>query len=141
MNEETRYKVIDWDELKIFIKTMAKKIEESGYKPDMLVGISKGGWVVSRLLCDRIGVKDLIGLDPASLPASFKMDLSGKKVLLVDDIANGESMKLAIEHLASFSPKEVRAVALFYTGGIKPDYFIKKISNKTVIFSWSLMSK
>ncbi|MGQ9718689.1 MAG: phosphoribosyltransferase [Nitrososphaerales archaeon] len=141
MNKEFHYKVIDWDELRIFIKTIANKIEESGYKPDMLVGISKGGWVVSRLLCDRMGVKDLIGLDPASLPASFKMDLSGKKVLLVDDIANEESIRPAIEHLASFSPKEVRVVILFYIGGIKPDYFVKKISNKTIIFPWSLMSK
>jgi hypothetical protein len=141
MNKETHYKAIDWDELMIFIKIIAKKIEESGYKPDILVGISKGGWVVSRLLCDRIGVKDLIGLDSTSLPASFKMNLLGKKVLLVDDITNRESMRSAMEHLESSSPKEVRTVALFYTRGIKPDYFIKKISNKPVIFPWSLMSK
>ena len=35
---------------------------ESGYKPDSMVGLARGGWVLSRVLCDFLAVKDLVSL-------------------------------------------------------------------------------
>ena len=54
--------VMDWNLFYELAKQVAKKINSSDYKPDVIVGLARGGWVLARVLCDLIGVKDLLSL-------------------------------------------------------------------------------
>ncbi|MEM3436970.1 MAG: phosphoribosyltransferase family protein [Nitrososphaerales archaeon] len=144
MNEEkSSYEFIDWNKLQNLIKILAKKVKESEYKPDVIIGISKGGWVVSRLLCDYIDCKDIISLE---LKQSEKISLSflnknllEKRILLVDDVIDEKSMQ-SIKSIIPLETNRVRILSLFYTkGNVKPDYYIEEVSN-TIKFPWNLES-
>jgi hypoxanthine phosphoribosyltransferase len=144
--------VMDWNLFYNLARKVAKKINGSGYKPDLIVGLARGGWVLARILCDFIGVKDLVSLKvehwgvtatpdgKAKLKYPFKVDLNGKKVLIVDDITDtGESMQVAVEHIKSLNPSEVRTAALRHitSSKFKPDYFGEEMDWRWVIFPWN----
>ncbi|MEM3382549.1 MAG: hypothetical protein QXL52_04240 [Nitrososphaerales archaeon] len=133
------YEFIDWNKLQNLTKILVKKVKESGYKPDVIIGISKGGWVVSRLLCDYTDCKEIISLD---LKRSKKIILSflnknllEKRILLVDDVIDEN----IIQYIKSIIPleKRIKILSLFYTkGNVKPDYYIEEVSNM-IEFPWN----
>ena len=102
--------VMDWNLFYRLARQVADKINSSGYKPDIIIGLARGGWVLARVLCDFVGVKDLVSLKvehwgvtatpdgTAKLKYPLNVDLTGKKVLVVDDITDtGESMRVTID--------------------------------------------
>ncbi len=144
--------VMDWDLFYKLAKLLATKINSSDYKPDMIVGLARGGWVLARVLCDLIGVKDLVSLKvehwgvtatpdgTAKLKYPLNLDLTGKKVLVVDDITDtGESMRVTIDYLKSLNPSKVKTAALQHiiSAKFKPDYFGEEIQWRWVIFPWN----
>jgi hypoxanthine phosphoribosyltransferase len=144
--------VMDWDLFSNLAKKLAKKINGSGYTPDLIVGLARGGWVLARVLCDLIGVKDLVSLKvehwgvtatpdgKAKLRYPLNVDLNGKKVLIIDDITDtGESMRIAVEYIESLKPSEVRTAALRHikTSKFTPDYFGEEMDWRWVIFPWN----
>jgi hypoxanthine phosphoribosyltransferase len=144
--------VMDWNLFYNLAREVAKKINGSGYKPELIVGLARGGWVLARILCDLIGVKDLVSLKvehwgvtatpdgKAKLKYPLKVDLDGKKVLIVDDITDtGESMRVAVEYIKSLNPSEVRTAALRHitSSKFKPDYFGEEMDWRWVIFPWN----
>jgi hypoxanthine phosphoribosyltransferase len=143
---------MSWNSFQRFAEETARKIAESGYEPDFIVGLARGGWVLSRVLCDFLGVKDLVSLKvehwgvtatpdgKARIKYPFDVDLTGRRVLVVDDITDtGESMVVAMEYVKTLNPLEVKAAALQHiTGsGFIPDYFGDEISWRWVIFPWN----
>lgn len=144
--------VMDWELFYKLSKTVAKKIRYSNYNPDLIVGLARGGWVLARVLCDFLGVKDLVSLKvehwgvtatpdgKAKLKYPFQMDLTGKKILVVDDITDtGDSMMIAVEHVRKMNPSEVKTATLRHIKGSKftPDYFGDEITWRWVIFPWN----
>jgi len=144
--------VMDWNKFYSLSKAVAKKIKESGYKPDVVVGLARGGWILSRVLCDFLGVKDLLSVKVehwgvtatpdgrARVKYPLSVEISDKKALVVDDITDtGESMKKSVEHVRTLGPAEVRTAALRHIEGSKfvPDYYGEVISWRWVIFPWN----
>ncbi len=144
--------VMDWNLFYDLARQVAKKVNNSGYKPDMIVGLARGGWVLARVLCDLIGIKDLVSLKvehwgvtatpdgKAKLKYPLNVDLTEKNVLVVDDITDtGESMHVTVEYLKSLKPSEIKTAALRHITSSKfmPDYFGEEISWRWVIFPWN----
>jgi hypoxanthine phosphoribosyltransferase len=143
---------MDWDLFNKLARAVANKIIESSYQPDIIVGLARGGWVLSRVLCDYLGVKDLISLKvehwgltatqdgKAQIKYPFDIDLTGRKVLVVDDITDtGESMMVAVDFIKEKNPDETRTAALRHIKSSKftPDYYGDVIEWKWVIFPWN----
>ncbi len=143
---------MDWDLFYKLARQVASKINGSGYKPDLIIGLARGGWVLARVLCDLIGVKDLVSLKvehwgitatpdgKAKLKYPLKVDLTGKNVLIVDDITDtGESMRVSVEYVKSLKPSEIKTAALRHITSSKfmPDFFGEEISWRWVIFPWN----
>jgi hypothetical protein len=66
------------------------------------------------------------------------MDLKGKKVLLVDDIADsGRSLAVAKDYITKKGAKEVRTATLHYKpeSASKPDYFVVT-TTAWVVYPW-----
>jgi hypothetical protein len=128
------------------------KIKKENYQPDMVIALSRGGFVPARLICDFMIIKDLISVKvdhwgitatkngKAHLRYPISADLSGKKTLIVDDITDtGESMMIAKEFVEKLSPQEIRTAAIFHikTSKFVPDYYGKQIDWVWVTWPWN----
>jgi hypoxanthine phosphoribosyltransferase len=143
---------MDWGLFHSLSKKVADKIVDSGYEADFMVGLARGGWVLSRVLCDFLGIKDLVSLKvehwgvtatpdgKAQIKYPFNIDLSGRKVLVVDDITDtGDSMMVAVNYIRTLNPEEVKTATLRHIKGSKfvPDFYGDEIDWRWVIFPWN----
>jgi len=142
-----------WDELHEHIKGIANKIKGDDYRPDMVIALSRGGFVPARVICDSMIIKDLVSIKvdhwgvtaakdgKAHLRYPIDIDLTGKKVLIVDDITDsGESMILAKDFVKKLNPEEVRTAAIFHFRHSKfiPDYYSKELIDWVwVMWPWN----
>ncbi len=137
-------KLVSWDDIVEWSRGLAKKIKESGYMPDVIVAIARGGFVPARLLCDFLDVENLLSIqsqhwteaakvaDRAIIKFPYKVDLTGMKVLIVDDIVDtGESLILARDYIMKeWKPDEVRIAALQWISPVaklRPDYYFIEV--------------
>ena len=154
MSDSFECEVMSWELFQKLANNVAKSIKESGYQPDFMVGLARGGWVLSRVLCDYLGVKDLVSLKVehwgvtatpdgrAQIKYPFDIDLAGKNVLVVDDITDtGESMIVAVDYVKSKNPKSIKTAALRHIEGSKftPDFYGDVISWRWVVFPWNFV--
>jgi len=145
-------KAVDWELFYSLAKGLARKIQASGYRPDFVLGLTPGGWILGRVLGDFLGVKNMISLriehwglteapdGEAPLRYSFRGGLSGRRVLVVDDIADSEErMNMAMEYVRTLNPLEVMTAALGYIKGSRfiPDFYGDEITRRPVILPWS----
>ena len=146
--------IMSWELFNRLAKKVAQKMKEDEYQPDFMVGLARGGWVLSRVLCDYLGVKDLVSLKvehwgitatpdgTAKIKYPFDIDLSGRDVVVVDDITDtGESMKVAVDYIKTMNPRNIRTAALRHISGGKftPDYYGDEITWRWVVFPWNLV--
>ncbi len=151
MKKKFAVDLVSWETVYHLSRALSKKILESGYKPDLVIGLARGGWVPARNLCDFMGIKDLVSLKTehwgitaspdgkAILKFPLNVDITGKKVLVVDDITDtGESMILGAKHIKSLGPAEIKTATLHHVEGSKflPDYVAQEISWKWMLYPW-----
>jgi len=138
-------RLVKWDDVVYWSRELAKKIVESEYQPDVVVAIARGGVAPARLLCDYLGVLDLLTikvehwvdtagrlLEDAVVKYPFTADLSDSKVLLVDDICDtGRSIVVSKDYLLKHNkPKELRVATMQYikpVAQITPDYYVEEV--------------
>jgi uncharacterized protein len=143
---------LTWDRfLKISEKT-ADKMNAAKYRPDFIISLARGGWVFGRVLCDYLNVTDLVSLKvehwgstatpdgEAKIKYPFNIDLTGRKVLIVDDISDtGKSLKVATEYIKKMNPTDIKTTTLFYLTGssFKPDFYGEEMTWRWVVFPWN----
>jgi len=130
-----------WNDIYDMSLKLAVKIDESGFKPQVIVGIARGGWVVARLLSDFLDVPRVASLRVEFYKSIYETErkpilsqplstnVNGLNVLLADDVADtGSSLILARDHALNAGAKEVRIATLYYKpwSQIKPDYYVAK---------------
>ncbi len=137
---KVRTKLVSWDEIVDWSRGLAEKIRRSGYIPDVVIAVARGGYVPARLICDFLMINNLVSIqsqhwteaakaeERAIIKFPYEVDLSGMKALLVDDIVDtGESLLLAKEFiLKKWHPTEVRIAVLQWISSaakFRPDYY------------------
>lgn len=144
-----------WDELQELAKKVASKVRRAQYKPDMIIALARGGLVPARQLSDLLSIKDVAAIkvehwgvtankdQKAVLKYPISIDLSGKKVLVVDDITDtGESLMVAIEFLKTLNPTDIRTSTLQHIPGSKhvPDFYGEALEAWTwVVYPWNFL--
>jgi len=131
---------------------IAEKIRKDHFKPDVIVGVSRGGWPPARVLSDLlenpnlanvkvefyVGVAETKGEPVLTQPVSVKV--AGKKVLVVDEVADtGKSLQLIREHLKAEGASDVRIATVYLKPWsiVKPDYYAKETS-RWIVFPWEV---
>jgi len=150
VDAKTQYEVPTWKQIYDMLLNQAQKIRGDGYKPDIIVGIARGGLVPSRVLADLLETRDFaiitieyyVGINRTKQEPILKQclhtQLTDKKVLLVDDVSDGgRSLQLAKNHLEQQCAKEIKIATLYCKPGTitKPDYFEKETS-RWIVFPW-----
>lgn len=140
------------EELYECFREIVKKIRKDNYHPDLVIALSRGGFVPARYICDLMIVTDLLSVKvdhwgvtankdgKAHLRYPIVADFSGKKALIVDDITDtGESMIIAKEFVQKLNPREVRTATVFHikTSKFVPDYYSKGIAWVWVVWPWN----
>jgi len=152
VNAELEFEVPTWNQIYNILLNLAEPIRKTGFKPDIIVGVSRGGWLPARVLSDLLsnpnlanvkaefylGVAETKGEPTLTQPVSMKV--AGKKVLIVDEVADtGRSLKLVKEHIIQQGATEVKIATVYYKPWsiVTPDYYKKKTSC-WVVFPWEI---
>lgn len=145
-----RFEIPTWNEIYELLLTLADKIKQSGFEPDVIVGVSRGGWPPARILSDLlenpqlanvtaefyVGVAETKSEPTISQPVSASV--KGKKVLVVDDVADtGKSLRLVRSHLRDKGATDVRIITIYYKpwSVLVPDYYQRQ-TNSWIVFPW-----
>ncbi|MEM2803981.1 MAG: phosphoribosyltransferase [Zestosphaera sp.] len=137
---KVKTKLVSWEEIVSWARDLSKRIEESNYRPDVVVAIARGGFVPARLVCDFLMIENLISIqsqhwteaakaeEKAVIKYPYKLDLSNSKVLIVDDIVDtGDSVLLAKEFIRkNWNVSDVKVAVLQWISPVakfKPDYY------------------
>jgi hypoxanthine phosphoribosyltransferase len=116
-----------WNQIYRLLLKLAEAVRKSGFEPDVIVGVSRGGWIPARIMSDLLETPKLANVtaefyvgvaetkreptitQPVSLP------VKGAKVLVVDDVTDtGESLKLVNSHLKNQGASEIKIATIYY---------------------------
>lgn len=117
--------VVTWGDAYRLSKAMAFSVKKSGYFPDVVVAISRGGLVPARILSDILAISDLVSIkvdhwfvtgehyEKAEIRYPLKGNFAGKKMLVVDDITDtGSSLRETVKYVSSLEPKEIKTATM-----------------------------
>jgi hypoxanthine phosphoribosyltransferase len=146
------YLILTWEDVYNLTLRLSERIVKSGFKPDVIVGIARGGWIPARILSDVLFAETLQnirieyysdvgkrGREP-KITQPITGTMEGKSVLLVDEVADtGDSMFHAIEHVTALGASDVKSAVLHFKpwSRVAPDYFMVKTESWTV-YPWEL---
>jgi uncharacterized protein len=145
-----------WADLDAWTRAVAAKVHAAGRSPQVVVGLTRGGWVPARLVADHLGVKRLLALQTAHWGVTATKDghaalterlsgtVEGATVLVVDDITDtGESLALAVDHIRTEGhPARLETATCLHITHSKfvPDYYAEEVPADHwvwVVFPWT----
>ncbi|MEM2763589.1 MAG: phosphoribosyltransferase [Sulfolobales archaeon] len=146
---------ITWKKVIRLCYRLAKKIANSGYRPEVVVSIMRGGVVPALIVSDIFNVDSFYalrvkhwGIAEEVYPVPIIEQLpqgrvEGRRVLLVDEVADtGKTLEASIKELAKLHPKEIRTAVLHLkpTSVVIPNYYAEKLDKWVWLFyPWSLV--
>ena len=125
---------MDWINFEQEMRILSEKIN---YKPDTIIGITRGGIIPARLLSTFLDIKDMYGIAVRKVGEERKViteileDLTNKHVLLVEDILEtGRSLIVAKQYLESKGAK-IKTACLYTMpiSEIEPDFYLTQIQD------------
>ena len=150
--KEVRFEAPTWSQIYSMLLRQSESICKSGFEPDVIVGVCRGGWLPARVLSDllenanlaNVKAESYMGIgeaksDPA-LTQCLSADVAGKAVLVVDEVADsGRSLKLVANHVHEQGAREVKTATLYYKRccTFKPDFYEAE-TDCWVVFPWEI---
>ena len=144
--------ILTWERFGTCCRELARQIADSGFEPEVLIAVARGGMLPGGGLSYALGVKltDAINVefytdvdqtlpDPILLaPMLDTESITGKKILVVDDVADsGRTLGLVIKLLRGFGA-DVRSAVLYAKPRtlVQPD-FVWRTTDRWIVFPWS----
>jgi hypoxanthine phosphoribosyltransferase len=143
---------MSWDDLGTGGRDLAQAVADDAYRPDMILGIARGGLLVAGALGYALGVKNTFtmnvefytGIDerldmPMILPpVPDLVDFAETRVLIADDVADtGATLKL-VQEFCEGKVAEVRSAVLYEKSRsvVNADYVWRR-TDSWITFPWS----
>jgi len=151
--------VVDWSYAYSLCRDASAEIKAAGYRPEVVIGVARGGWYLARVLCDFFLLKELLSVkvEHWGLAATitgdarlrFGLDVNaqelarGKRVLIADDVTDtGDSLRLIAAYLESTGANEVKTVTMHHktTSTYVPDFYGELMPEWTwIVYPWSII--
>ena len=144
--------ILTWDTFGSASRELAETIAADRFRPDAIVAIARGGLPLAGALGYALDVKMLGSLnvefytgvesrldEPIVLPPTLDREsLVGKRILLVDDVADsGRTLDLVLTLLQA-GGGEVRTVCLYSKPGtVHEPFYVWKRTDRWILFPWS----
>ena len=149
---EIERETLTWDGFGDATRDLARTIIDDGFAPEVVVAIARGGLLPAGAIAYGLGAKNCGAINmefytgigtvldaPEVLPPELDMEyLNGRRVLLVDDVADsGRTLALAVQLLQE-KGAIVRSVTIYTKPStiIQPDYAWKD-TDRWINFPWS----
>jgi hypoxanthine phosphoribosyltransferase len=156
MNTKSKqWELVSWELFYDMARQLAFMIHNDNYRPDIIIAIARGGYTPARILSDYLGVMDMTSFKVKHYQSTEKeavaviqhplaADVSGQKILLVDDVSDtGDTFEVAIDHINdSANPTEVRTAVLHHktVSKYKPEYFTREVKEwHWITYPWAIM--
>lgn len=141
------YLHLTYDEMDSMTFDVFQQIQQSSFRPDIILGIARGGWLPARILSDcfdSIGMDDVevisvttkyyAGIGKRSrrvmLQQEYGRSLVGLNVLLVDDVSDtGNTLRFVLKYARWLGAENVKMATVMYkTDALRPDYYAREVS-------------
>ncbi len=146
------FEVLTWAELGEVTDHLARQVAESGFRPDVVIAIARGGLVIAGSMTYALDVKlvDAINVefyvdvnetrpDPILLaPMLDSASIAEQKILIVDDVVDsGRTLALVLKLLRGFGA-DVRSAVLYHKPRsiVTPDFYWRH-TDSWITFPWS----
>lgn len=144
--------ILTYERFGIAVRELATMIDDSGFRPDWIVAIARGGLVIGGALAYALGHKNIAtinvefysGVDqrlevPVMLPPVLDLaDLAATTLLLVDDVADtGETLQL-VQDTCRPHVEDLRTAVLYEKSRsmVSADYAWRR-TDRWIEFPWS----
>jgi uncharacterized protein len=144
--------VMSWDDLGTGTRELAQAVAGDGYRPDMVLGIARGGLLVGGAIGYALGVKNTFtmnvefytGVDerlemPMILPpVPDLVDFADFKVLVADDVADTGATLELVKRFCTGKVAEVRCAVLYEKphSTVNCEYVWRR-TDRWITFPWS----
>lgn len=144
--------ILTWDLFGTSCRELAQQVVDSGFEPEILIAVARGGLLPGGGLAYALGVKltDAINVefytdvhetlpDPVLLaPLLDTESIAGRRLLVVDDVVDsGRTLALVLELLESHGAQTRSAVIYAKSSTVvEPDY-VWRHTDQWIVFPWS----
>lgn len=144
--------VLTWSLFGTAVRDLATAIARDGYRPEVMLGIARGGLPLAAGLAYALDVKETATInvefytgvgsrlpEPVVLPPSVDLaELSGRRVLVVDDVADTGRTLAVVVRLCREAGADPRSVVVYRkpTTRLEPEYSWKD-TDRWIDFPWS----
>ena len=150
--EKLDFEIPSWKKIHRSILELSVEIEKSNFKPDIIVGMARGGWVPARIISDCLGNPNLANVSvefyenlgetksKPTIKQPISISVRNKKILLVDDVVDtGKSVKLVETHLRNKGASTIKIASVYYKPWsiVIPEYYQKE-TQLWIIFPWEI---
>jgi hypoxanthine phosphoribosyltransferase len=156
MEVDQKKTIVVFEEVKSMCSSIAKKANMDNFKPDLLIGIARGGLIPLAILAGEplfnnrnVTTMSVESYDDKGKQKKLKFRFlvptdaykAYKSILVVDDIADtGETLRKVTELLKENLPAAtIKSAVLFYkpASTFKPDYYAEQ-TTKWIVFPWEI---
>src|SRR6266849_903660 len=145
-----KFEAPSWDEIYSMMMRLARRVRRSGFSPEVIVGVSRGGWPPARIMSDLLENQNLanmkvvfykdIGVRNRApvITQPVTSEVTGKRVLVVDDVADsGLSLREVSKHLKRKGARDIKVCTIYLKpkSVFTPDFYARK-TTKWVFFLW-----
>jgi hypoxanthine phosphoribosyltransferase len=141
---------LSWEEVVHLARKLATDIKKSGFEPDYLIGVTRGGIFPLGFLAQELDVRNILTVSTSSYTGRKQgelrviympeIELTGKRLLLIDEvIETGKTMETLVKRMSErYQPAELRTAVLVLntvTSRFSPDFKALEAREWT-IFPW-----
>lgn len=163
-DQQPERETLTWQGFGDASRLLTQSIVDSGWIPDLIIAIARGGLVPAGAISYAMGVKAIGTMnvefytgvgetldEPVLLPPLMDISaMDGKRVLVVDDVADsGKTLKMVMDMIAEHGLSldgettvrvEARSAVIYEKPRsiISPDY-VWKVTDKWINFPWSTL--
>jgi hypoxanthine phosphoribosyltransferase len=149
---DTEREVLTWPGFGGATRELARQIADSGFRPDIVLAVARGGLTVAGALAYALAVKNCFAMNvelytgvdrrldvPVVLPPTLDvLDIAGLKVLVADDVADtGKTLELVRSFIAEHVGEARTAVLYQKSWSIIDPEYVWKHTDRWINFPWS----
>ena len=137
------------------MRRLGLTIRESGFQPDILVAIGRGGYIPARVLADYLDLMDLAGIKVehylkgaqkkplARVRYPLNVAVTDRRVLVIDDVSDtGDTFRVTLDHMSQSGAAVIRTAVMHHkvVSRYRPDYFAQELTEwRWLIYPWAVM--